>query len=108
MEQSDIAPKTKENINLLYKHTHKDFKSIRNGVKYVMWFDNGTDEVKKTSPAKQRGHCHIRKEVYICVRHLVSSDLLHLINFGPIESMPEDIWHNYLRSAKKKEEKETV
>ena len=73
MEQADyqVSPKTKKNINLVYKHTHKDFKSIRDGVKYVMWYDNGT----------------------------VS---------GPIEDMPEDTWHNFLRSAKKKEEKETV
>jgi len=73
MEQSDIeiAPKTKKNINLVYKHTHKDFKSIRDGVKYCMWYDNGT----------------------------VS---------GPIEDMPDDLWHIRLRSSKKKEEKETV
>ncbi|MCT8873764.1 hypothetical protein [Shewanella xiamenensis] len=33
--------KTPENINLIWKHTHTDFKSANGGKKSVMWLENG-------------------------------------------------------------------
>ena len=65
-EDFQVSPKTQKNINLIYKHTHKDFKGINYNEKCVMYYNNGTTS-------------------------------------GPISTMPDDIFHEFLRNAKAKE-----